>query len=205
MPRRGKYSGRISCTANHFTPDHRSRSDKGKTGFDSHHPAAGRSNAGVMERRLNIDLPTAISLSFFEATPPQNSARPGRWDQNGICSMVIPVDSLPQSEDNEGNYQVLFFATLSFFTINVTCPSRCAGTAPSSGRIHHATVPLFAGGWWPSPPATLIGRVFPRAKSQSTAPMSSSLPAQPCLTRAQPAMHWCRWHWLRLEQSIIRL
>lgn len=63
-------------------------------------PAAGSSNAGVMEM-INIDLLTAMLL---EPQPPQISSA-SLTDKRHLLYGNGLVDSLPQPEDNE-NYQV---------------------------------------------------------------------------------------------------
>ncbi len=75
-------------------------------------PAAGSSNAGVMEM-INIDLLTAMLL---EPQLPQISSASLTVDKRHLLYGNGLVDSLPQPEDNE-NYQV---SSQRFpFTINV--------------------------------------------------------------------------------------
>lgn len=78
-------------------------------------PAAGSSNAGVMEM-INIDLLTAMLL---EPQLPQISSASLTVDKRHLLYGNGLVDSLPQPEDNE-NYQV---SSQRFpFTINVNGP-----------------------------------------------------------------------------------
>ena len=82
-------------------------------------PAAGSSNAGVMEM-INIDLLTAMLL---EPQLPQISSASLTVDSRHLLYGNGLVDSLPQPEDNE-NYQV---SSQRFpFTINVNGPGATA-------------------------------------------------------------------------------
>ncbi|EFB9775360.1 EAL domain-containing protein [Escherichia coli] len=82
-------------------------------------PAAGSSNAGVMEM-INIDLLTAMLL---EPQLPQISSASLTVDKRHLLYGNGLVDSLPQPEDNE-NYQV---SSQRFpFTINVNGPGATA-------------------------------------------------------------------------------
>ncbi|MFP1483687.1 CSS-motif domain-containing protein [Escherichia coli] len=81
-------------------------------------PAAGSSNAGVMEM-INIDLLTAMLLEQL----PQISSASLTVDKRHLLYGNGLVDSLPQPEDNE-NYQV---SSQRFpFTINVNGPGATA-------------------------------------------------------------------------------
>lgn len=82
-------------------------------------PAAGSSNAGVMEM-INIDLLTAMLL---EPQLPQISSASLTVDSRHLLYGNGLVDSLPQPENNE-NYQV---SSQRFpFTINVNGPGATA-------------------------------------------------------------------------------
>lgn len=102
-------------------------------------PAAGSSNAGVMEM-INIDLLTAMLL---EPQLPQISSASLTVDSRHLLYGNGLVDSLPQPENNE-NYQV---SSQRFpFTINVNGRGYGAGMALSSNTITAGGTAKFTGG-----------------------------------------------------------
>lgn len=139
-------------------------------------PAAGSSNAGVMEM-INIDLLTAMLL---EPQLPQISSASLTVDKRHLLYGNGLVDSLPQPEDNE-NYQV----SSQRFPLPLTLMVRGygAGMALSSNTITAGGAAKFTGGlhhWL----ATAYRMSFSREINLGWRNMSSNCSVSLCLMRA---------------------